>query len=156
MNRPIEDTGRSAFFFQAEDGIRAHCVTGVQTCALPISTPRRTGFVGQLTAETSHYRTRHIKPQPTKVSTALKRSEQIFRGADPNASIFEADNDPAIFLRRLHAQSLRFCRQHCMLAILCEIQEDLNESIAVRPNEGQRFSDLPYNLDSRFAVGILD
>src|SRR5260221_2411013 len=24
------------FFFQAEDGIRDHCVTGVQTCALPI------------------------------------------------------------------------------------------------------------------------
>src|SRR5260221_8842849 len=29
------------FFFQAEDGIRDHCVTGVQTCALPIS--RRVG-----------------------------------------------------------------------------------------------------------------
>src|SRR5215204_2363763 len=28
------------FFFQAEDGIRDHCVTGVQTCALPISTAR--------------------------------------------------------------------------------------------------------------------
>src|SRR5947207_6514472 len=27
---------RTFFFFQAEDGIRAHCVTGVQTCALPI------------------------------------------------------------------------------------------------------------------------
>src|SRR5438034_947000 len=27
------------FFFQAEDGIRDHCVTGVQTCALPISPP---------------------------------------------------------------------------------------------------------------------
>src|SRR5260221_10088260 len=26
-----------ALFFQAEDGIRDHCVTGVQTCALPIS-----------------------------------------------------------------------------------------------------------------------
>ena len=25
-----------SFFFQAEDGIRDHCVTGVQTCALPI------------------------------------------------------------------------------------------------------------------------
>src|SRR5882672_12595985 len=24
------------FFFQAEDGIRDHCVTGVQTCALPV------------------------------------------------------------------------------------------------------------------------
>src|SRR5436190_11057115 len=28
---------RIGFFFQAEDGIRDHCVTGVQTCALPIS-----------------------------------------------------------------------------------------------------------------------
>src|SRR5438132_11291021 len=28
------------FFFQAEDGIRDHCVTGVQTCALPISRAR--------------------------------------------------------------------------------------------------------------------
>src|SRR5258707_8854009 len=29
------------FFFQAEDGIRDIGVTGVQTCALPISIPRR-------------------------------------------------------------------------------------------------------------------
>src|SRR5260221_1223743 len=27
---------RVLFRFQAEDGIRDHCVTGVQTCALPI------------------------------------------------------------------------------------------------------------------------
>src|SRR5438132_6091431 len=33
-----EECGGSSasFFFQAEDGIRDHCVTGVQTCALPI------------------------------------------------------------------------------------------------------------------------
>src|SRR5579875_2906378 len=29
------------FLFQAEDGIRVHCVTGVQTCALPISAAGR-------------------------------------------------------------------------------------------------------------------
>src|SRR2546430_13576612 len=29
------------FFFQAEDGIRDLTVTGVQTCALPISRPQR-------------------------------------------------------------------------------------------------------------------
>src|SRR5437867_11571779 len=29
------------FFFQAEDGIRDRTVTGVQTCALPISAPTR-------------------------------------------------------------------------------------------------------------------
>src|SRR5260221_10623075 len=30
------------FFFQAEDGIRDHCVTGVQTCALPIYKNKKT------------------------------------------------------------------------------------------------------------------
>src|SRR5258708_19647913 len=32
---------RMLFFFQAEDGIRDSSVTGVQTCALPISSRRR-------------------------------------------------------------------------------------------------------------------
>src|SRR5690348_18024150 len=34
------------FFFQAEDGIRDGRVTGVQTCALPISNPVRHGRQG--------------------------------------------------------------------------------------------------------------
>src|SRR5438034_10245775 len=39
------------FFFQAEDGIRDHCVTGVQTCALPISSRRsRSSGCGQVLA----------------------------------------------------------------------------------------------------------
>src|SRR2546426_8393647 len=32
------------FFFQAEDGIRDYKVTGVQTCALPISCPAEAGW----------------------------------------------------------------------------------------------------------------
>src|SRR4029453_4001998 len=39
---PPGDAELSVHFFQAEDGIRAHCVTGVQTCALPIWTPSGT------------------------------------------------------------------------------------------------------------------
>src|SRR5260221_12418182 len=31
------------FFFQADDGIRDHCVPGVQTCALPISKAKARG-----------------------------------------------------------------------------------------------------------------
>src|SRR5438046_4258014 len=34
------------FFFQAEDGIRDWSVTGVQTCALPITVARRQGASG--------------------------------------------------------------------------------------------------------------
>src|SRR2546426_11605483 len=38
----------SFFFFQAEDGIRDYKVTGVQTCALPISLwPMRSGELGR-------------------------------------------------------------------------------------------------------------
>src|SRR5260221_7519386 len=58
------------FFFQAEDGIRDHCVTGVQTCALPISLgscassrpARRRGNVPRTSRPTSipgHARTRN-------------------------------------------------------------------------------------------------
>src|SRR5260370_32715336 len=36
-------SGRRFFFFQAEDGIRDSSVTGVQTCALPISATRKSG-----------------------------------------------------------------------------------------------------------------
>src|SRR6201989_3609099 len=34
------------FFFQAEDGIRYRDVTGVQTCALPISSAKKTAWTG--------------------------------------------------------------------------------------------------------------
>src|SRR2546429_4334538 len=34
---PVATNGWGSFFFQAEDGIRDVAVTGVQTCALPIS-----------------------------------------------------------------------------------------------------------------------
>src|SRR5690606_40821948 len=38
------------FFFQAEDGIRGFHVTGVQTCALPISVSRRNFLKSSATA----------------------------------------------------------------------------------------------------------
>src|SRR2546429_2437024 len=45
-----------SFFFQAEDGIRDVAVTGVQTCALPISSPRLLAKVGRVRARRSHRR----------------------------------------------------------------------------------------------------
>src|SRR5205823_9436906 len=43
----------SSFFFHAEDGIRAKLVTGVQTCALPISVGMGIVFVTWLVAVSS-------------------------------------------------------------------------------------------------------
>src|SRR5947207_8312917 len=59
----------SPFFFQAEDGIRDHCVTGVQTCALPISV---IGVVFDVLLDPSGgavntaLQNAHITPQPVE------------------------------------------------------------------------------------------
>src|SRR3989440_9364987 len=55
------------FFFQAEDGIRDLIVTGVQTCALPIS-PRhawRASLCAACRAQPSHARCRSVSVGPT-------------------------------------------------------------------------------------------
>src|SRR5437868_1661802 len=54
--------GRCDFFFQAEDGIRDRNVTGVQTCALPIS-PSSTCSFSKLGG---------VTPSASKMSTCLK------------------------------------------------------------------------------------
>src|SRR2546422_6371320 len=67
------------FFFQAEDGIRDVAVTGVQTCALPISLwdPGKSSFqVLQVVAykvASSHVEKAHVNPL-SKI--AQKRSEE--------------------------------------------------------------------------------
>src|SRR5256884_3438458 len=43
--------GRGGFFFQAEDGIRDVAVTGVQTCALPISFSRSFSLANSVKSE---------------------------------------------------------------------------------------------------------
>src|SRR5205085_8078429 len=58
------------FFFQAEDGIRDLTVTGVQTCALPISWALHAGISqSQSTPACSA----HVTPAP---SSAAPRSEE--------------------------------------------------------------------------------
>src|SRR2546427_4293526 len=55
---------RSFFFFQAEDGIRDLTVTGVQTCALPISpVPRDPRAPGRESAARLGPLRRHLDPR---------------------------------------------------------------------------------------------
>src|SRR2546426_5024898 len=67
------------FFFQAEDGIRDYKVTGVQTCALPISRPP------------GHDRTEHLRAQSGRVREAgegaVRHGVHIRRGTDLPAEV---------------------------------------------------------------------
>src|SRR5260221_9846650 len=74
------------FFFQAEDGIRDHCVTGVQTCALSILMQTGQTQYGMQTFNQS-LATQYFKKQ-ISLTTALSHSsnpdelqEMINRGA---------------------------------------------------------------------------
>src|SRR5256884_2627372 len=61
------------FFFQAEDGIRDVAVTGVQTCALPISTIAGSPLHTPITP--LHYALTSATPSaPTKSRSAASRS----------------------------------------------------------------------------------
>src|SRR5476649_2578786 len=57
----------SVFFFDAENVIRVHCVTGVQTCALPISIATRRAY---------HFRVRVVKRRTLVVGGLAVRSEE--------------------------------------------------------------------------------
>src|SRR5438046_9722538 len=57
------------FFFQAEDGIRDWSVTGVQTCALPISSPwKGTGVRSRLAPISGHPRSTPASRTPLQTN----------------------------------------------------------------------------------------
>src|SRR5436190_3785369 len=69
------------FFFQAEDGIRDHCVTGVQTCALPISFREREKIKNLLAlAKGIHQRgppCAHVAEQKSEQRRVILKSRQF-------------------------------------------------------------------------------
>src|SRR6516165_7314699 len=74
------------FFFQAEDGIRDLTVTGVQTCALPISTPgapRRTWLADGDDALTDLLG----RLQPRRIAIRKRRVRLGYWGRGPTALI---------------------------------------------------------------------
>src|SRR5256885_10886315 len=62
------------FFFQAEDGIRDYKVTGVQTCALPISLGRQPG------ERHCRQRAAHAKAEQVRLALARGLLDRIERG----------------------------------------------------------------------------
>src|SRR5260221_7742108 len=75
----VEDDGVADFlffFFQAEDGIRDHCVTGVQTCALPISS-HSSPSVARPSSATSDM----MRKYSARCSGSLSRQRALHSGA---------------------------------------------------------------------------
>src|SRR5947207_6208223 len=74
------------FFFQAEDGIRDHCVTGVQTCALPIYLFPAAPRTAQTIASCPRRMQRSFHPDRLrclKISTSFRRGRSFLRTCRP-------------------------------------------------------------------------
>src|SRR5438034_4893934 len=88
----------SFFFFQAEDGIRDHCATGVQTCALPICK-----FRGDYSSR-SHEGTKAFWPRQF-VTSSLRERESI--GAEnARGSDAAGGNSCVVVLQRADAHAV--------------------------------------------------
>src|SRR5205085_3339661 len=71
------------FFFQAEDGIRDLTVTGVQTCALPISAPRDPSSRVRRLHEPRERRARHRTGERRRKDRRDGRSRRRAIGSAP-------------------------------------------------------------------------
>src|SRR5207248_5043300 len=73
VRRADGDSQQLRFFFQAEDGIRYRTVTGVQTCALPISIGANLAFLRSALAAIGGWRTDLGKVNNTLISRSEER-----------------------------------------------------------------------------------
>src|SRR5215467_15036769 len=127
------------FFFQAEDGIRDYKVTGVQTCALPIS--RRYADSGHLVALVGHKNHVEVigtlgeRPAQTVViespeqARALKTDKpvavitQTTLSLDDVAPIVDALGESQGDLRRPHADDICYATQNRQDAVKAMVAE---------------------------------
>src|SRR2546430_13559588 len=79
------------FFFQAEDGIRYLTVTGVQTCALPISLPARAARIPRTSFRPDPAEWAASPPAPSPGPCQSPRSPESF---PPDSAPARAGNAP--------------------------------------------------------------
>src|SRR5260221_6729633 len=85
------------FFFQAEDGIRDHCVTGVQTCALPISRCAQRQGPDDRGAREEHRARRDGRSALDRRADPPRPADELSRASSKIGAVLR---DGAFFLRR--------------------------------------------------------
>src|SRR5215204_7209670 len=98
------------FFFQAEDGIRDHCVTGVQTCALPISSTQR--LLARGARLTELLKQPQYSPMPVEEQVAsIFAGTQGFLDTVPVTDVVRYEAALLAFLRSEHPEILAKIRE---------------------------------------------
>src|SRR5207249_9272770 len=95
--------------FQAEDGIRDRNVTGVQTCALPISHDELVRYAADLAA--SLKRIRILESMKANLAKFVPQTVQALIEADPEAPLFDKhESDVSVLFRSEERRVGKECR----------------------------------------------
>src|SRR5699024_6842212 len=88
---PFASCNVFCFFFQAEDGIRDRNVTGVQTCALPISTTSETPTASTSLSATTYTNSTPSSPNHSPQTKPTKSPPASTNGSPPNPACGQTD-----------------------------------------------------------------
>src|SRR5690606_40572656 len=101
---------------QAEDGIRDFHVTGVQTCALPISFARRRQLVYELLNEIPGVKTN----LPEGAFYFFPEISSFFGKKDPEGNVIENSADLALYLLNYGQIGRASCRERVSTSVIAE------------------------------------
>jgi len=88
----------------------------------------------QVTSKRSHERTRQVKPQTRGLRAGLKRTEQPLGGSDSRARVADIHDNSLVYHFGAYRDGAVSSGFHGALAVLDEIQKDLEQTLPVRPH----------------------
>src|SRR5260221_482573 len=168
------------FFFQAEDGIRDHCVTGVQTCALPISIKRLFIWMGLMAekatesdainqavvergirdskakADKAHYANGQLAGQIALLKDQLKRQERQrddLQGMLQAAAAANDEANGAHYAEELATLESDLNENKSQLQSLEQLYQQNTEIIAQSLREIQKFQREFESVKAKVAIG---
>src|SRR5215813_5184108 len=104
---------------------------------------RRTRLIAKFSVECLDYRPRDVEAKSVYIGVRLKRLEQAFGLTDTRSRVLKIHTDLVVVSHCGNRQLFLKRRFHCAEAVPGNIQEDLQQSISVRPNQWQILRDSP-------------
>ena len=106
--------------------------------------------------ERLQYSLRDIETESIHIRIGLERPEQTFGFPNTRSCILEPDADAIMIFQHSNYQLFFGGRLHGSQAVLGYVEEDLKQTIAVRPHQWQAFGNIPLQRHACFRKGCLD
>jgi len=108
----------------------------------------RLALKAEVSSERTHQCSRQIQPEPCGLSALLKRPEEPLWIRNAAPGIAKADQHTLFVGRGRDREQTRRLAQHCSLAVLGQVEEDLHQTLTVGPHGREAGLDDPLQVDA--------